>query len=153
MQQKMMFAGAAALAVAAAMTAPGYAAVHHRIHHQAHSSQSTAAERQQTADLNRQQLAQGQANTAGTGVNVGSTSTGTTTQQNGLTTEPANYQHPGKSSRVPASMNSSAPSSMGSPSSESGAVQTPADAARDAEAQPNPDGTIPPPANPSRGSQ
>jgi hypothetical protein len=151
MQQKMTFAGAAALALAAAMAVPGYAAVHHRVHHRtAHqASQSTPAERQQTADLNRQQLAQAQANTGG--MNVGSTSTGTAIQQNGLTTEPTSYQRSGK----PTGLNGSAPSSMGSqPGSETGAVQTPADAAPGTGAQSNPDGAMtPPPVNPSGGSQ
>jgi hypothetical protein len=159
MQQKMTFAGIAALALAAAMTAPGYAAVHHRVHHRtAHQSdESTPAERQQTADLNRQQLAQAQAGpgSSSMGTNVGSASMGTANQQNGLATESTSYRRGGTSSRGAAGMNGSAPSSMGSqPGSESGAVQTPANTAPDAGPQSNPDGTTaPPPANPPGGTQ
>src|SRR3954453_2412627 len=156
MKQKMTFAGIAALALAATMTAPGYAAVHHRVHHRAahQSDQSTPAERQQTADLNRQQLAQAQAGpgSSSMGTNVGSASMGTANQQNGLATESTSYRRGGPSSRGAAGMNGSAPSSMGSqPGSESGAVQTPANAAPGAGTQSNPDGDYGPAASKSPG--
>jgi hypothetical protein len=78
---------------------------HHRHMASGMHQASTPAERQQTAQLNQQQLAQAQnptdssmavnnpgGDSTATGTSVGSNATGTATQQNGLTTEPTSYQ-------------------------------------------------------------
>ncbi|HSC18237.1 MAG TPA: hypothetical protein VLC74_04915 [Rhizomicrobium sp.] len=78
----MILAGAASAVLAGALLAPVYGSSHHRAPAFHSSSQeSTPAERQQTAELNRQQLMQAQAATAGS-----------STPQNGLITTPADYQ-------------------------------------------------------------
>jgi hypothetical protein len=155
-----------ALALAGAAT-PGFAHTHHR--HMASSSlhhPSTPAERQQTAQLNQQQLAQAQnststaVNNSGTnntaaGSNVSSTASGTATQQNGLTTEPTSYQRMRGSSG--ASPNGMAPANTGTNGTATGAgdnavgqdqqVGSP----MNGNPQGNPSGAVspPPPANPS----
>jgi hypothetical protein len=106
-----------ALALAGTVATPSFAHTHHRHMASGLHQASTPAERQQTAQLNQQQLAQAQNATSnsmasgnaspGAGsmavnnpggdstaaeTNVGSNATGTATQQNGLTTEPTSYQ-------------------------------------------------------------
>ncbi|MFL5236527.1 MAG: hypothetical protein ACJ8EL_02800 [Rhizomicrobium sp.] len=77
----------ASLALLGGAATPAVAHMHHRGHSAMHSS-STPAERQQTADLNRQQLSQAQ--TGGNSLGTGSS---------GLTTEPTSYQRsPGSTS-------------------------------------------------------
>lgn len=148
MHQKMTFAGIASLTLAVAIATPSYAVAHHRGHHRMthQSSQSTPAERQQTAELNRQQLAQVQANTGSMGMNVGSTSAGTATQQNGLTTEPTSYRRPSN----PGANNSD----TGSVGTQPDEMPTPGTGSPGAVLQSNPSGTTtPPPANPTGGNQ
>jgi hypothetical protein len=108
----------AALALAGAVATPSMAHTHHRHMASGMHQASTPAERQQTAQLNQQQLAQAQnpsgngnmaegatgegagnmavnnpgGDSTATGTSVGSNATGTATQQNGLTTEPTSYQ-------------------------------------------------------------
>src|ERR1051326_4924723 len=95
----LILSGAAILSLAAS---PVFAWTHHHSMHSALHGPSTPAERAQTADLNRQQLAQ---NAGAEGSAVSTTATGTATQQNGLQTEPTSYQRTGGS----AGMNGSAP--------------------------------------------
>ena len=88
--------GAAALALAGGivLTTPAFAWTHHQHRtHATHASLSSPAEKQQTADLNRQQLTQSGA--AGTQSATG------TPSNSGLTTQPTTYER--------------SPSSAGSP--------------------------------------
>jgi hypothetical protein len=170
MHSKTMISYGAAVLSLAGIATPGYAWTHHhRIHSALH--ESTPAERAQTAQLNRQQLAQAQtasaasanmgasagesgANPAGEGTAVSTTATGTATQQNGLTTEPTSYQRPGGG----AGMNSNAPSSASGSTTATGTggglgedqnVGTPKPNGPTS-LQGNPSGTVsPPPANSS----
>lgn len=111
MRNTSILLGGAALALAGAVATPGIAHTHHRHITSGMHQVSTPAERQQTAQLNQQQLAQAQnatdssmavnnpgGDSTATGTNVGSNATGTATQQNGLTTEPTSYQRTRSSS-------------------------------------------------------
>jgi hypothetical protein len=119
-----ILAGAAVLALTAT---PTLAMTHH--HHRMHHSQlheSTPAERQQTADLNRQQLAK--AENAGSTVST-ATATSGTTEQNNLQTQPTSYQR--------------ATGSNGSMSSSSGAAATDATAETPPPSNGAPDAAMP----------
>jgi hypothetical protein len=111
MRNTSILLGGAALALAGAVATPGIAHTHHRHITSGMHQASTPAERQQTAQLNQQQLAQAQnatdssmavnnpgGDSTATGTNVGSNATGTATQQNGLTTEPTSHQRTRSSS-------------------------------------------------------
>lgn len=152
----------AALALAGAAT-PGFARSHHR--HMASSSlhhPSTPAERQQTEQLNRQQLAQAQNTAAGTNAGMAATgaggdntavsnnANGTATQQNGLTTEPANYQrmrgNSGTSTNGAAGSTDTTGTAAGTGAAEGEQVGSP----MNSDTQGNPSGAVsPPPAGPS----
>jgi hypothetical protein len=136
----MILAGAASAVLGGAVVAPAFGSSHHRapaIH--SSSQQSTPAERQQTAELNRQQLMQAQAATAGS-----------STPQNGLMTTPADYQR-GR----PANSDSSAGYSASAPAEGSaGAEGVTEDRNVGAPAKVSPEGNpsgsaTPPPVNPS----
>jgi hypothetical protein len=136
-----------ALAVAGAVATPSFAHTHHR--HMA-SGHSTPAERQQTADLNRQQLAQAQ--NAGA---VGSNAAGPATEQNSLTTEPTSYQRTRGSSG--AMSPPAAGGTTGSPAGNNGTVgeDQQVGSPMNDNMQGNPSGAVspPPPANPSGAPQ
>jgi hypothetical protein len=150
-----------ALALAGAAT-PGFAHTHR--HHMARGLHhpSTQAERQQTAQLNQQQLAQAQSadatmNTgAGMSANgenaaISSSANGTATQQNSLTTEPTSYQRMHGSSG--ASMNGTAAGNADTPGTAAGtgaAEGEQADTPMNGDIQGNPSGAVSPP--PSAGT-
>jgi len=160
MQKITVMAGVAALGLATAVASPSHAWVHHQhTHHTARQSHESApAERQETAELNRQQLAQAQSRSSGGGMatNVSTTNTGTATRQNGLATEPANYQRTRPSSAGISGNAAGSPSIGSEPGTESGIQQIPNSAAPPgAVRESNPSGTTtpPPPASPPGGSQ
>lgn len=147
-----------ALALAGVAT-PALAHTHHRhmtssLHHS-----STPAERQETAQLNQQQLAQAQnagnssmavnssgADTTATGTNVSSSTTGTATQQNSLTTEPAGYQRMRGSSG--ASTNGTAGGSTGTTGTAAGTSAAEGEqlgSPMNNDTQGNPSGAVSPP--------
>lgn len=131
-----ILSGAAALTLAGAIAVatPGYARVHHRTHHQMQGS--TAAEKQQTAELNRQQL--NQPATAGGGMAGNSTDAGTAPQST-LKTESTGYQSPGTSAPMGNTNGTESPATQGQTTSGN---------------MSNSSGTsAPPPANPAGPSQ
>jgi len=116
----------ASFALLCGAATPALAHMHHRGHSAMHST-STPAERQQTADLNRQQLSQAQSggNSMSTGTNVSTTSPGTATEQNGLTTEPTSYQRSPGSTSGNGSNTGTMNSGMQSGGDDQGGMKTP----------------------------
>jgi hypothetical protein len=151
-----------ALALAGAAT-PGFAHTHHR--HMASSSlhhPSTPAERQQTAQLNQQQLAQAQNPNTAAGTTAGmagrdntavsSNANGTATQQNGLTTQPTSYQRMrGSSGASPSGANTDTTGTAAGAEGSAVGQDQQAGSPMNGNPQGNPSGAVspPPPANPS----
>jgi len=164
MRNTSILLGGAVLALAGAVATPSIAHTHHRHMASGMHQASTPAERQQTAQLNQQQLAQAQnatessmavnnpgGDSTATGTNVGSNATGTATQQNGLTTEPTSYQrtrgNPGAPGTVGGSTDNSGTGAGAQGVGEDQQVGSP----MNGNLQGNPSGAVSPPpvANPS----
>jgi len=166
MRNTSILLGSAVLALAGAVATPSFAHTHHRHMASGMHQASTPAERQQTAQLNQQQLAQAQnpsgnssmavnnpgGDSTATGTNVGSNATGTATQQNGLTTEPTSYQ------RTRSSSGAGGPGTAGGSTETNGATGTQGvgedqqvGSPMNGNMQGNPSGAVSPPpvANPS----
>lgn len=136
----MIFVGAASALLAGVVAAPTCAATHRRTHAMRSSStESTPAERQQTAELNRQQLLQSQAGTAGTSA-----------PQNGLMTTPADYQRTRPANSGDSAGYSKSGPATGSAGSEGVTEDRNVGAPAKVSPQGNPSGAAtPPPVNPS----
>jgi hypothetical protein len=166
MRNTSILLGGVALALVGAVATPSFAHTHHRHITSAMHQASTPAERQQTAQLNQQQLAQAQnatnssmavnnpgGDSIATQTNVGSNATGTATQQNGLTTEPTSYQRTRGSSGAPGTAGGSTDNSgtaTGAGAQGVGEDQQ-VGSPMNGNLQGNPSGAVspPPPANPS----
>ena len=130
-----ILAGAAVLALTGT---PALAAAHHHRTHYTQLQESTPAERQQRAELNRQQLTRAENADS-------SASMSGTTEQNNLQTQPTSYQ-PGTGSSGSMSSNSGA----GATDTSTETPPPPNGAPDAAMPQGNPSGTAtPPPTNPA----
>jgi hypothetical protein len=126
----------ASLALLGGAATPAVAHMHHRGHSAMHST-STPAERQQTADLNRQQLSQSQS--GGSSMATGSS---------GLATEPTSYQHaPGSTSGTMSGNSTGTMNSGTSSGSDDQSMKTPSNGTMG-----NPGGAATPPTTTNPGT-